>query len=86
MAARSSSPGDNFPKCNSGFVPDEQNGLCYFVSGDPADFSDATELRCPDLEAELVRFDSDEQARGLWALLNNGTKFLSAWLFYPFQL
>ena len=72
MTPRSSGPGETFQKCDSGFVPDDRNGLCYVGFADPADFSDAAEIRCPDLEAELVRFEAVDQVLGLWTLLNNG--------------
>ena len=57
------------------FVPDDKNGLCYFVLPDSLNFVDASESRCNDLDAELVQFEEEAQIGGFWTLLKNGHNY-----------
>ena len=50
---------------------DNANGLCYQIIGDLNDF-EIGKSNCENLNAEIVQFESDAQARGFIALLKAG--------------
>ena len=55
---------------------DNANGLCYQILGDMNDF-EIGKSNCEDLNAEMVQFESDAQARGFIALLKAGYFFFN---------
>ena len=62
----------SFQKCDSGFIADDLNGWCYTALNDASDFYDASEVKCPKLDAELVNFENAQQIERLLYLFGNG--------------
>ena len=68
----SNSTAEAFNKCDTGFTLDDVNGFCYIAFNDTSDFDDVTDFRCPQLDAEPIKFENESQIAGLINLWKNG--------------
>jgi len=59
-------------KCDAGFVLDEVNGVCYIVLPTLMDYDEAAATGCPQLDAEVLDFEIENQTKGLLKLLGQG--------------
>ncbi len=60
------------PECDSGFVPDHDNGYCYKVLSDLKTFDDGDDACENQLDAELLLFDLPQELDGFINLIEAG--------------
>ncbi len=60
------------PECDSGFVPDHDNGYCYKVLSDLKTFDDGDDACENQLDAELLLFDLPQELDGFINLIKTG--------------
>jgi hypothetical protein len=70
------------PECDSGFVPDHDNGYCYKVLSDLKTFDDGDDACENQLDAELLLFDLSQELDGFLDLIDRG-KWLVPYHFVP---